>query len=113
MPRVPAVSPMYEDVHQQTGRQQQKRQNGKCMSPMLGHQIKARDGQKRDNGDLVAGPSGTGAGLGVRVVVHYSLRQVFSFKADGPARPVFLLTEPQPRRAVVDLDQCVRVVFRG
>ena len=37
---------------------------------MLGQQIESRNGQKRDKGDLAAGPTGTGVALRVRAVVH-------------------------------------------
>ena len=67
---IPAVPPMHEDMHQKTGWQQQKGQNGKGMGPMFGQQIEPGDYEKRNQDDLASGPTGTGVALSVRAVVH-------------------------------------------
>ena len=72
---------------------------------MLGQQIEPGDCEKRDQDDLSARPTGTGAALSVRAVVHVVLPAVFQRKAIGPATPIPVQTEHQNRCAVVDLDQ--------
>ena len=65
-----AVPSMHEDMHQKTGWQQQKRQNGKGMGLMLGQQIKPCDCEKRDQDDFATGPTGATTAGNMCAVVH-------------------------------------------